>query len=191
MLRYANKTEWAPQSFSLVVRGHLKPAAFAAPIRALVRAIDPNLPLARIDPLGEVVVHSMARISFTMFLVALAAAVALFLGSVGLYGVIAYVVRLRTREIGVRMALGAKRSDILRMVLREGAAITLIGTVIGLAVALALTRLLQTLLYGVSPTDPEIFTVVPIVLISVAFFSSCLPASRAAAVDPLEAIRYE
>ncbi len=191
MLRYANQVEWAPRSFSLVVRGRLDPTALAGPLRTTVRSIDPNLPVARMEPLQEVVAHSMARTSFTMLLLVLAAGVALFLGSVGLYGVISYVVTQRTREIGVRMALGAGRGDISRMVLLEGLAITGLGIAIGIAVALALTHLLQALLYGVSPNDLGTFIAVPALLAAVALFASWLPANRAAATEPLEAIRYE
>jgi putative ABC transport system permease protein len=153
--------EWAPRSFSLVVRGRLNPRALVAPVRGVVRALDTNLALAQL------------------------------LGSVGIYGVISYVVSQRTREIGVRMALGARRADISRMVLRAGLGITLLGIAIGLAGALALTRLLVALLYGVSPTDLPTFAAVPVMLAAVALLASWLPARRAAAVEPLEAIRYE
>jgi ABC-type antimicrobial peptide transport system permease subunit len=110
---------------------------------------------------------------------------------VGIYGVVSYVVSQRTREIGVRMALGAARGDISRMVLREGAVITLLGIGIGLAAALAVTRLMLALLFDVSPTDPATFAVVPVMLAAVALLASWMPARRAAAVEPLEAIRYE
>ena len=133
----------------------------------------------------------MARTSFTMLLLVIAAAVALLLGAVGIYGVISYVVGQRKREIGVRMALGAQRRDISRMVLREGLAVTLTGVAIGLACALAVTRLMLALLYGVSPTDPATFAAVPLLLAAVALLASWMPARRAAAVEPLEAIRYE
>ncbi|HSS50441.1 MAG TPA: ABC transporter permease [Thermoanaerobaculia bacterium] len=183
--------EWAPRSFSLAVKGRINPRALVAPVRGVVRSLDPNLALAQVRPLSEVVERSMARTSFTMLLLVLAGAVALLLGSVGIYGVITYVVSQRTREIGVRMALGARRVDISRMVLREGLGITLLGIVIGLAGALALTRLMVALLYGVSPTDLPTFAAVPVMLAAVALLASWLPARRAAAVEPLEAIRYE
>ncbi|HEV2856531.1 MAG TPA: ABC transporter permease [Thermoanaerobaculia bacterium] len=183
--------EWVPRSFCLVVKGRVDPASLTARVRQAVWSIDPNLPLAQVHPLQEVVSLSMARTSFTMLLLVIAAAVALLLGTVGIYGVISYVVTQRTREIGVRMALGAARRDISRMVLREGAVITLVGIGIGLAGALALTRLMLALLYDVSPTDPATFAAVPVLLAAVALFASWMPARRAAAVEPLEAIRYE
>jgi putative ABC transport system permease protein len=184
-------TDFTPRGFSLVVRGKGDPRPLAAPVRGIVRALDPNLPVSLVRPLREVVASSMARTSFTMLLLAIAAAVALLLGAVGIYGVISYVVSQRTREIGVRMALGAGRSDISRMVLREGLGITLLGIGIGLAAALAVTRLMLALLYGVSPTDPATLAAVPVLLAGVALLASWLPARRAASVEPLEAIRYE
>jgi putative ABC transport system permease protein len=183
--------EWVPRSFSLVVKGRVDPASLVAPVRRAIWSLDPNLPLAEVRPMAEVVARSMARTSFTMLLLVIAAAVALLLGTVGIYGVISYVVSQRTREIGVRMALGAGRRDISRMVLREGALIALIGIAVGLAGALVLTRLILALLFDVSPTDPATFAAVPTLLALVALFASWLPARRAAAIEPLEAIRYE
>jgi putative ABC transport system permease protein len=126
-----------------------------------------------------------------MLLLVVAAVIALILGSVGIYSVIAYVVSQRTREIGVRMALGATRRDISRMVLGEGLAITSLGIAVGLAGALALTRLMLALLYGVSPTHPATFVAVPALLIGVALLATWVPARRAARVEPLVAIRCE
>jgi len=191
MLRYANKVEWVPRGFSLAVRGRLDPAALVGPVRTALKSIDPNLPAARVEPLKDVVARSVARTAFTMFLLALAAGVAVLLGSIGLYAVIAYVVAQRTREIGVRMALGAGRGDILRMVLREGLTVAMFGIGIGLAGALALTRSLHALLYGISPADPATFMAVSALLAGVALLASWLPASRAAATEPLEAIRHD
>jgi ABC-type antimicrobial peptide transport system permease subunit len=189
-----SSVEWAPRSISLVVRGGDaggNPTAFVAPLRAVVRSLDPNLPLAQVRPMSEVVERSIARTSFTMLLLVAAAAVALVLGSVGIYSVIAYVVSQRTREIGVRMALGATRRDISRMVLGEGLAITFLGIAVGLAGAFALTRLMLALLYGVSPTDPATFVAVPALLAGVALLATWVPARRAARVEPLVAIRSE
>jgi predicted permease len=183
--------EGTPSDFYLIVRGRVDPAALAAPVRGAIRTLDPNLPVARLRLMTDIVALSMARTSFTMLLLAIAAAVALLLGSVGIYGVIAYIVSQRTREIGVRMALGAKRQDVETMVLRQGLTLTITGVALGLASSLVLTRLMRALLFEVSPLDPTTFTSVPLLLALVALLASWLPARRAASIDPLEAIRYE
>ena len=130
----------------------------------------------------------MARTSFTLVMLSIAAAVSLALGVVGIYGVISYVVSRRTREIGVRMALGADRRDVSWMVLRQGMILTSIGVVVGLVAAVGLTRLMSSLLYGVEATDPVTFGVVVAVLVAVALIASYLPALRASRTDPLEAL---
>jgi ABC-type antimicrobial peptide transport system permease subunit len=134
---------------------------------------------------------SMARASFAMVMLALAAGVALFLGAVGLYGVISYVVAERTREIGVRMAFGAESGTISRMVLRQGFVLAATGIGVGAVAAFGLTRLLRSLLHGVSPLDPLTFGAVALVLLGVALFASWLPARRAARVDPTVALGAE
>jgi putative ABC transport system permease protein len=187
--------EWVPRDFALVVHGAADSAgaatALAGPVRRAVWALDAELPVARVRSMDEVLARSTASATFTLLLLGLAAAVALLLGAVGLYGVISSVVGQRTREIGVRMALGAARGDITRMVLRQGLGLTLAGIAIGLAGAFALTRLLRALLFEVSPTDPTTFVAVPLLLAGVAAVATWLPAARAAAVEPVEAIRSE
>ncbi|HYU34409.1 MAG TPA: ABC transporter permease [Thermoanaerobaculia bacterium] len=180
-----------PRSFTLVVRSSGDPLRLVKPVREAVWSFDPNLPLAQIRTMDEVVARSMVRTTFTMMLLVIAGAVALLLGTVGIYGVISYVVSQRTREIGVRMALGAGRSDISRMVLKEGFGLALLGIVLGLAGAFACTRLMVALLFDVSPTDPLTFAAVPALLATIALFASWVPAQRAASVQPLEAIRGE
>ena len=133
----------------------------------------------------------MARVSFTLVMLSLAGSMALLLGAIGLYGVIAYSVSRRTHEIGIRMALGAQREGILRLILGHGTKVALIGVATGIAAALGLSRFLSSLLYGVKPTDPLTFVGASLVLVSVALLACYIPASRAMRVDPMVSLRYE
>jgi predicted permease len=185
--------EWVPRDFTLVVRARagMDPLTLVKPVREAVWSIDPKLPLADVRTMEDVVERSLARVSFTMLLLAIGAIVALALGAVGIYGVISYVVSQRTQEIGVRMALGAQPGEVSGMVLKEGLVLALLGIGLGIAAALAVTRFMRALLFEVSATDPATFAAVPLLLAAVALLASWLPARRAAAVEPLEAIRYE
>jgi predicted permease len=184
--------DFAPRWFTLVVRtAGDDPLALAPAVREAIWSLDRNLPVARVRGMDQVMAESTARTSFTMLLLVIAAAMALLLGAVGNYGVISYVVSQRTREIGVRMALGARQRDVARMVVRSGLFVALAGVALGLAGALAVTRLMQALLFEVSPTDPATFGAVSALLVGIALLASYLPARRAAAVDPIEAIRCE
>ena len=160
-------------------------------VRQAVWSINPNLPLASVQTLAEILARSMARTSFTLVMLAIAAGVALLLGAVGIYGVISYIVGQRTREIGVRMALGARREDVSRLVLRRGGLVAAVGIAIGLAAAVGLTRLMSAMLFGVSPLDPVTYAAVSVVLAGVALLATYIPARRAASVDPVEALRWE
>jgi putative ABC transport system permease protein len=137
------------------------------------------------------IASSLAERSFTLLLIALFGALALALAAVGIYGLISYSVTLRTREVGIRMAFGAERSDVLSMVLRQGLALVGIGLAVGFAASLALTRLLTSLLFEVRPTDLATSALVALLLAGVALLASYLPARRAASVDPMIALRYE
>ena len=160
-------------------------------IRQAVWSVDAKLPLAGASTMGDLYRNSMARTSFTLVMLAIAGAMALLLGAIGLYGVIAYSVSQRTREIGIRMALGAQRRDLLKLVLNEGALVVLIGVGVGIAASLALTRFLSGLLYGVTATDPLTFASVACLLAFVALAACYIPARRAMRVDPMVALRYE
>jgi putative ABC transport system permease protein len=139
----------------------------------------------------EVVARSIASQRFSLILLGAFAGLALLLAGIGIYGVLSYLVGQRTHEIGVRMALGAQRFDVLRMVLQNGARMTLAGTAIGIVAALGLTQLMASMLFGVRPTDPVTFGLVTMVLCGIALFACYLPARRAAKVDPMAALRYE
>jgi predicted permease len=181
----------SPDSFFLMVRGSGEPRQLVQPVRDAIWSIDRNLPLSAVRSMEEVVSRSMVRTTFTMLLLVIAGAVALLLGAVGIYGVISYVVSQRTREIGVRMALGAGRRDISRLVLRQGFVLAAIGIGLGVVLAFWVTRFMVALLFEVRPTDPPIFASVPALLAAIALLACYVPARRAAAVPPLEAIRSE
>ncbi|MGH7483624.1 MAG: FtsX-like permease family protein, partial [Longimicrobiales bacterium] len=175
----------------VVVRTTSDPRAFAANLRALVTSIDEDTPISDVRTMEQFVSASVATPRFAMLLVGLFAAVALALGAIGVYGVLAYTVSERTREIAVRMALGARASEVLRLVLRRGLLLVLAGTALGVASALVVTRLLSAMLFGVSAADPLTFAVVTATLIVTALAASYLPARRAARVEPMTALRHE
>jgi putative ABC transport system permease protein len=166
-------------------------AGFTREIKEAVWSILPDRPLTSVQTLDDILRGHMARTSFTLVMLGIAAAVALLLATVGVYGVISYVVSQRTREIGVRIALGAESTNVTRMVLRQGLVLAVIGVALGLAAAYGLTRLMEGLLFGVSALDPLTYATVAVCLTAVALLASYLPARRAAAVDPMEALRAE
>jgi putative ABC transport system permease protein len=160
-------------------------------VRQAVWSVHSTLPLANVQTLEEIYNRSMMRTSFTMVMLAIAGAVALLIGAAGIYGVISYVVSQRTREIGVRIALGARQLDVSRMVLKHGLSLVGIGLAVGLVAAVGLTRLMSALLFGVKPVDPLTYGVVSIGLAAIALLASYLPSRRAARVDPVDALRIE
>jgi predicted permease len=165
--------------------------AFLSEVRHAVSSINSDLPLASVRTMQEVYDKSIARTSFTLVMLGIAGTVALALGIIGIYGVMSYTVSQRKREIGIRLALGAQGGDVLQMVLRQGTKLALVGVVIGIAVAFALTRLMANLLFGVTAHDPLTFVAVAALLILVALLASYIPARRATHVDPIVALRYE
>jgi predicted permease len=160
-------------------------------VQQAVWSVDPDLPLSAAHTLDYYYRNSMARVSFMLVMLSLAGGMALLLGAIGLYGVIGYSVSQRTHEIGLRMALGGRREDILRLVLVQGTKIALTGVVIGFAAALGLSRFISNLLYGVKPTDPLTFLGATIVLVLVALLACYIPARRAMGIDPMVALKYE
>jgi len=159
--------------------------------REAVRAVDPRLPLINPRTVETIVAESMASTSFTVLLLGIAAGIALLLGTVGIYGVIAYIVSRRTQEIGVRMALGAPASTVLRGVLGQGMRLTAFGLAIGLLGSWGISRALASLLYGVTATDPLTFASTAGLLALVSLLATWIPARRAARIDPVEALRSE
>jgi putative ABC transport system permease protein len=178
-------------NMSFVVRTSVDPESLSAGIRAAVREVDSSLPVYNLRSMSEVVSRSMVQPRFLALLLATFSGIALFLAAIGIYGVMAYSVAQRTQEIGVRMALGARRMHVLRLVFGQGLLLLLIGTVIGLGGAFALTRLMSTLLFEVTATDPLTYLGVVTLLTVVAVLACYIPARRATKVDPLVALRYE
>jgi putative ABC transport system permease protein len=168
----------------LVIRTAGDPAAFAATLRREVQAIDKDQPIYSVRTLDDVVANSLGTRRVSMQLFSVFAAAALLLAALGIYGVMAYSVTQRTQEIGIRMALGAQKSDVIGLVIRQGMVLTVIGVVVGIVGAFALTRLLANLLFGVEATDPLTFVAIPLLLLFVALIACYLPARRAARLDP-------
>lgn len=165
--------------------------SFLAQIRQAVHAVNGELPVATVRTMRDIYDQSLARTSFTLVMLAIAGAMALVLGVIGIYGVISYGVSQRRREIGIRLALGAQQGELKRMFVRHGLRLSAIGLAIGIVAAIALTRLMKSLLFGISPLDPLTYTAVPVVLAAAAVVASYIPARRAAAVDPIETLKAE
>ncbi len=176
---------------TFVARSQVEAAPLAQTLKQKIWGVDAQLPVSKIKTMSEVSATSYAAHRFNMLLLAIFAGLALVLAAVGIYGVMSYAVTQRTQEIGIRMALGAGAMDVLKLIIRNGMTLTLIGVVIGLAGAFALTHLMTKLLFGVKPTDMLTFVIVSGVLILVALLACYLPARRATKVDPLVALRYE
>jgi len=183
--------QWPMQSPTLFVRASADPAALTAAIRRETKSVIPTLPSPRIRLMTERVSESIAQPRFQAGLLNLFGGVALLLAACGIYGVLAYAVTQRQREIGIRMALGAQKHHVLSLVIGQGMKLALTGLVIGLCSALALTRVLRNLLYEVKPTDSLTFAAVSLLLVGIALFACWLPARRASRIDPMEALRYE
>jgi putative ABC transport system permease protein len=179
------------EELALFLRGQLDPARIPDEARVAVQSINPELPVFGAATLTDVVSGSLSQRRFSMEMVFLFALTALLLAGLGIYGTISYLVSERTHEIGIRLALGAKRGEIMRMILRQGLALAVAGAALGLVGALIVSHLMAGLLYGVSPTDPLTFVGVTFVLTAVALAASYIPAMRAMRVNPLVALRYE
>jgi putative ABC transport system permease protein len=175
----------------MVVRSDAEPSTLANMVKNKIWTIDNQIPVTRVQTMTEVMAASVAGQRFNMLLLGIFAGVALLLAAVGIYGVISYSVTQRTHEIGIRMALGAQTKDVLKLILGQGLLLAVIGVVIGILGAFALTRVMSSLLFGVSATDPMTFASVAFLLVAVALLASYIPARRAMKVDPMVALRYE
>ena len=182
---------WTVRPMYIVVRTVSDPAAAAAIIRREVERLDRDQPVSDVRTMDERIGRSLSSRRFNMVLLAAFASLALTLAAVGIYGIVAYSVTERTHEIGVRLALGAQRRDVIAMVVGQGMTMTVTGTIVGLAAAMMVTRLMSSLLFDVSAVDPATFLAIPLLLIAVAFIACYVPARRATRVDPLQALRSE
>src|SRR6266542_816256 len=189
MYRSYKQVCWA--QMTVVIRTQRDPLDVTRAVRAELDQLDKDLPIGNVRTMTQLVESSVAQRKLSVRLLSGFSGVALLLAAIGLYGVLAYTVTQRTREIGIRSALGAQRADVIGLVLWQGMKLAAVGVVIGLAGAFALTHLIRSLLFGVAPTDPLTFVVIPVLLATVALLACWLPALRASKIDPIEALRYE
>jgi len=183
--------QYLARSMFLVIRTTSDPLQMSPAVSREIQALDPEMPVFDLNSMDQRLYDSLARRRFAMLLLGLFAVIALILAAIGIYGVMVYSVNQRTHEIGIRMALGAQRGNILKLVIRQALILASVGTAIGLTGAFALTRIMSSLLYGVSATDPFTFVITPLVLGSTALLAAYVPARRAAKVDPMVALRCE
>jgi predicted permease len=178
-------------TMNYVVRSAIPPSSLVAAVRDAVDEIDPNVAIAGVRSLQEIVDRASDQASFTMVLLAIAATVALLLGAIGIYGIVSYIVTQRTGEIGVRLAMGAEPRSVAGMILRQSGTVTLLGIVVGLLASFAGSRLIQSLLFGISPRDPAVFAITTLFLVGIALIACWLPARRASRLSPLDALRTD
>ena len=178
-------------ALTLFFRSSADPRVVLASVRERVQALDRNLPLTNVWPIGEVITQALWGAKFAAGLLSIFAALAMVLAAIGVYGVVAYSVGKRVREIGIRMALGARRQDILAMIVRQSSASLLIGLAVGLIAALALSRTITALLYGASSASALPFVLLPVILALVGLIATYIPARRATAINPIIALRQE
>ena len=188
---YVPEAQWTSSDMQLVVRTQANPKTVVEAVRSEIRAVDKDLPIYRVATMEQLVSGSVGERRFTLVLLSLMALLAATLAALGIYSVMSYSVTQRTREIGIRMALGAKSSDVLKLVVGQGILLALTGVGIGLGAAAALTQVMSSLLYGVSAHDPLTFSVIAAVLMGLAAMACYIPARRATKVDPMVALRYE
>jgi predicted permease len=190
-LPYQQLVGWLPNEMTFAVRTEVPPTSVVPAIRNAVRSVNPTQPIFSVETMDDVVTRSLSSSRLYMWLLGTFAVIALALATAGIYGVTSYLVTQRTRELGIRLALGAPPASLKAMVVRQEAVVAIIGTAVGLLGALAATRLLASFLYGVSATDPFIYGSVAVLLVAIAALASYIPARRATRVDPTTALRTE
>jgi putative ABC transport system permease protein len=188
---YFSMSQFGGSAMSVLVRTASDPTKITSAVQKEIRAMDKDQAAFDVKTMNQVVSNSISLKTFSMILLTTFAALALILSAVGIYGVISYSVAQRTHEIGIRMALGARETDVLRMVVRRGLILALIGIAIGSTAAIAIGRLMTSFLFEVTPTDPVTYLTIGILLASVAVLASYFPARKASRVDPMVALRYE
>jgi putative ABC transport system permease protein len=181
----------ALNTITVYIRTEASPEALAEPIRRAVQEVNPDLPVFGVRSVRSIISDSLASRRFALQILVFFAATAMLLAAIGIYGVMAYFVSQRVREIGVRMALGAQRGDVLKLVVRQGMSLALVGVVLGLVTSLFLMRLITRLLFGVSSADPATLVIFTALLAAVALLANYIPASRAARIDPMVALRHD
>jgi predicted permease len=188
---YLPQTQYPSRAMNVVLRTRTNPVSLTSAVGNAIHALDPDLPLYNVRTMQQRLNGSLEARKFSMLILTGFAVFALALATIGVYGVIAYLVNQGTRELGIRIALGASPRNILALVTRQGMSLALTGAAIGVAGALALTRVMQSLLFGVKATDALTFAAIPFVLILIAFLTSLVPARRAARIDPMTSLRSE
>lgn len=188
---YVSHTQFPTRAMTVAFRSRTSAAATLAAIKGELRSLDPDLPMYHVRTMEQQVNESLAQRRFSMMLLAVFASVALALATIGIYGVMAYLVNQGTRELGIRIALGASQRNILGLVVRQGMVLAFSGVMIGLAASFLLTRLMRSLLFGVEATDPITFTGISLLLAAIALLACYVPAQRAARIDPLISLRCE
>ncbi len=188
---YLPHTQFPTRAMTVALRSSMDPSAMVTAVKDELRTLDPDLPMYYVRTMGQRVDESLARRRFLMLLLGGFAGIALVLATIGIYGVMAYLVNQGTREIGIRMALGASQRNVLRLVLQRGMALALSGVTIGLVAAFLLTRLMGSLLFGVEPADPITFAAISLLLFLIALLASYIPARRATRIDPMVSLRCE
>jgi ABC-type antimicrobial peptide transport system permease subunit len=188
---YLPQTRYPSRAMTVVMRSQGNPSGLSPSIKKELRGIDPELPMYSVRTMDDRVQESLARRRFSMLLLGIFAGLALVLAAIGIYGVMAYLVNQGTREIGIRMAIGATQREIVRLVVFQGMTIALTGIAAGLAAAFVFTRLMRSLLFGISAADPTTFGSISLLLASIALLASYVPARRAARIDPILCLRSE